>query len=74
MRHAQPTTKVLQQLGLDGSTIIGSAYSSFIPSGRNSAGHYLKSSTIFNKFSFSTGQTVDQFPNCSNTYPLPASV
>jgi len=36
--HERPT-KVLLQLGLDGRTIIGSAYPSFISGGRNSTGH-----------------------------------
>jgi len=34
-------TKVLLQLGLDGRTIISSAYPSFGLGGRNSAGHQL---------------------------------
>jgi len=36
---AQQATKVLLQLGLDGSRIIGSANPSFISGGRNFVGH-----------------------------------
>ena len=37
-KNNEPLTKGFVQLGLDGRTIIGSAYPSFIFGGRNSAG------------------------------------
>ncbi len=58
------------QLRLDVETIIGSAYPSFIFGGRNSAGQQFLTSAFSYKFSFSSGQTVGQFPNCTKPRTL----
>jgi hypothetical protein len=60
----------LLQLELDGRVISTSAYPSFGFGGRNSARRLFLASTFDYKFSFSAGQTVGQFPDCSNTRTL----
>jgi hypothetical protein len=60
------------QLGLNVEAIIGCAYPSFGFGGRNSVGHWFLTSTFNYKFSFGSGRTVGQFPNCTKPRPLAA--
>jgi len=58
------------QLGHDVEAIIGSAYPGFISGGRNSVGQQFLTSAFSYKFSFSSGRTVGQFPNCTKPRTL----
>jgi len=58
------------QLGHDVAAIIGGAYPGFGFGGRNSAGQQFLTSAFSYKFSFSSGRTVGQFPNCTKPRTL----
>jgi hypothetical protein len=58
-------TKCFVQLGYEVEAIINSAYPSFGFGGRNSVEQSFKPSAFSYKFSFSSGRTVGQFPNCA---------
>jgi len=58
------------QLGHDVETIIESAYPGFGFGGRNSVGQWFLTSAFSYKFSFGSGRTVGQFPNCTKPQTL----
>ncbi|MBK7684040.1 MAG: hypothetical protein IPJ26_16985 [Bacteroidetes bacterium] len=66
------TTKGLVQLGLDVEAIIGSAYPSHSFGGLNTVEQYFLNPAFSYKFSFISGRTVGQLPNCTYPKPLPA--
>jgi hypothetical protein len=69
-RKQLPLTYRFGAIGHDVEAIISSAYPSFGFGGRNSTWQYFYTLAFSYKFSFSSGQTVGRFPNCTKPRTL----